>query len=94
MSTILFIVAFFAFVCGLSFLLGGSVGMLDFETPQTPRAQFLRLLDLLFTNGFFWFSQCAWKNWKTRSYERHIIVAGCACLVVSVALALIAFRLS
>jgi hypothetical protein len=93
MSTVLFILAMFAFICGLSFLLGGVVGMVDFETPQPPRTFFLRALDLIATGGLFLYVQSVRKNWKARTYERHIILGGIFCLAFSVILALIAFRI-
>ncbi len=55
MSTLLFILALFSFICGLSFILGGFLGMLDFDTPQSARGHLFRIADLIVTSGLIWF---------------------------------------
>jgi hypothetical protein len=92
MSTLLFILALFSFICGWSFILGGFIGMLDFDTPKSTRGYLFQVADLIFTNGFNRLFQSVVNNWSSRPYEQRTLMTGCGCLVPSVALALVATR--
>jgi len=92
MSIILLILAIFSFICGFSFILAGSIGMQDFDDPKSTRGYVLWLVDHLFTGGLIEFVQSVIKNWSRRAYERRILMAGCGCLLLSVALVLLATR--
>ena len=95
MATVLLIFALFSFICGGSFLLAGLIGMGEFEKSQRPRTfvrKVIDLFDLIFAGGLISFSESAIKNWKTRIYERHIVLTGVLFLAASMVLVLIIFR--